>query len=220
MAASRTVRTLLLALLLALLAVPSAVAAPSSTISIAKARSLPLGTVVTVNGTVTTPSGAFESSTFDKGFGLQDATAGIYISAPTDVQAEPGRRARVTGTLRDSFGLLIIVPTADITLGRTGPRIVPQWVATAGVNEKTEGRLVRVFGKITKAPISDLPYGYKFWVDDGSGEIQIFVNTQTGIDVSGLRLGQRLLVTGFSAQFDTAYEVMPRSPRDIRAAGE
>jgi hypothetical protein len=34
----------------------------SSLISIAEARALPIGTVVTVDGSVTTPSGAFESS--------------------------------------------------------------------------------------------------------------------------------------------------------------
>ena len=33
--------------------------------TIAEARALPLGTVVTVDGSVTTPSGAFDSSFFD-----------------------------------------------------------------------------------------------------------------------------------------------------------
>jgi hypothetical protein len=221
MASRRTVRTLLLfvALLIPFLVAPSAYAAPSRTISIAKARSLPLGTVVTVSATVTTPSGAFESSFFDKGFGLQDRTAGIYVSLPTDLNANPGRQARVTGVLRNSFGLRILVPASesDVTLGRSGLPVLPKWVATSAVGESTEGRLVSVVGKITQAPTSDLPYGYKFWIDDGSGEVQIFVNVETGIDVSVLRLGQRVVVTGLSGQFDTDYEVLPRFPRDILA---
>ena len=63
---------------------PAAIAAPTGqhVISIAEARALPLGTVVTVDGSVTTPSGTFESSFFDKGFGLQDRSAGIYVSMP------------------------------------------------------------------------------------------------------------------------------------------
>ncbi|MEV4316069.1 OB-fold nucleic acid binding domain-containing protein [Actinocrispum sp. NPDC049592] len=206
-------RSLLLALVFALVA-PALPAAAGQTLTIAKARALPLGSVVTVGGTVTTPSGAFESSFFDKGFGLQDGTAGIYVSAADDVHATPGRRASVTGTLKDSFGLLILVPT-DVSLGRQGLPVFPRWTTTAGVSESTEGRLVLVAGRVTKAPASDLPYGYKFWINDGTGEVQIFVNTQTGIDVSRYHLGQALLVTGFSGQFDTSYEVLPRSPHDI-----
>src|ERR1700750_1095382 len=49
-------------------------------ISIAEARSLPPNTVVTVDGSVTVPSGAFSSSTGDQGFAIQDHTGGIYVS--------------------------------------------------------------------------------------------------------------------------------------------
>ena len=206
---------LLLSALLVFVAV-SAHAAPHA-IPIALARTLPLGTVVTVDGSVTTPSGAFESSFFDKGFGLQDRTAGIYVSLQTDLGVAPRRQARVTGTLQDSFGLLILVPAdpSDVKLHGVGPKVNPLWVPTGTIGEVTEGRLVRVVGIITQAPTSDLPFGFKFFVDDGSGEVQIFVNTQTGIDVSGRALGQTVSVTGFSSQFDTHYEIDPRSPSDI-----
>ena len=185
--------------------------------SIAEARHLPLGTLVTVEGTVTTPSGAFESSFFDKGFGLQDDTAGIYVSLPNNLEVLPGRRARISGTLQDSYGLLILVPTdsSDVHLDGNRHPIHPQWVTTGRIGEATEGRIVRVVGKITQAPISDLPYGNKFFVDDGSGVIQIFVNIQTGIDVSLLKPGQWVSVAGFSSQFETHYEIDPRSPHDI-----
>lgn len=196
----------------AFMAVP-AHAAPHA-ISIAQARALPLGTVVTVDGSVTTPSGAFESSFFDKGFGLQDKSAGIYVSLQTDLGVAPRRQARITGTLQDSFGLLILVPS-DVKLHGTGPKVQAKWVTTGAVGEATEGRIVRVIGTITQAPASDLPFGFKFFVDDGSGELQIFVNTQTGIDLSGLTVGQTVSVTGFSSQFDTHYEIDPRFPSDI-----
>ena len=194
----------------------SAQAAPHA-ISIAQARALPLGTVVTVDGSVTTPSGAFESSFFDKGFGLQDKSAGIFISLQTDLGVAPRAQARVTGTLQDSFGLLILVPAApsDVKIHGAGPRVKPEFVATGAVGEATEGRIVRVVGTITQAPTSDLPFGFKFFVDDGSGELQIFINTQTGINVSGLMAGQTVSVTGFSSQFETHYEIDPRSPADI-----
>ena len=54
-------------------------------ISIAEARTLPLGTVVTVDGSVTVASGAFSSSTGDQGFAIQDHTGGIYVSTPDNL---------------------------------------------------------------------------------------------------------------------------------------
>ncbi|MFF7636331.1 hypothetical protein ACFZB9_24765 [Kitasatospora sp. NPDC008050] len=219
----RRLHLLLLALLFALLAVPgwgvgTAAATPlSRTTSIAAARGLPLGTVVSVEGSVTTPSGAFESSFFDKGFGLQDRTAGIYVSPPTDPHAIPYQRARVTGTLQDRAGLLTIVPAdrSGVELGVQGHPVRPQRVRTGEVGEATEGRLIRVAGTITQAPTSDLPYGYKLSVDDGSGVVLIFVNVPTGIDVSRLALGDAVRVTGFSSRFGTHDEIDPRWPHDI-----
>lgn len=186
-------------------------------ISIAEARTRPLGTVVTIDGSVTTPSGAFESSFFDKGFGLQDRSAGIYVSVGTDLHVAPRSQVRVTGVLRDSFGLLILVPDdpAAVKVHGSGPRVRPLLLATGAIGESSEGRLVRVVGTITRAPVSDLPFGFKFFVDDGSGELTIFVNTQTGIDLAGRTVGEIVSVTGFSSQFDTHYEIDPRFQSDI-----
>jgi hypothetical protein len=211
-----------LRLLSAALLVVGAVSAQADphTISIAEARSLPLGTEVTVDGSVTTPSGAFYSSFFDNGFGLQDRTAGIFISSQVDLNVAPRRQARVTGTLANVSGLLVLVlsdPSSDVKLHGAGPKIEPKWVTTAGVSEATEGLIVRIVGTIIQPPTSDFPYGDKFTVDDGSGEAQIFVNYQTGIDLSGLVAGQTVSVTGFSSQFDTHYEIDPRSPADIES---
>jgi len=186
-------------------------------LSIAEARALPLGTVVTLEGTVTTPSGAFESSFFDKGFAIQDRTAGIYVSLQTDLGLTPRREVRVTGTLQDSYGLLILVPGAseDVSACGWGFRIHPSRVSAVEVSEATEGLLVTVTGKLEQAPASDLPYGYKFDLRDASGVVHIFINLQTGIDVAALRTGQKLTVTGFSSQFDDHYEIDPRSASDI-----
>lgn len=190
-------------------------------IPIATARTLPLGTVVTVDGSATTPSGVFESSTFDKGFGLQDRRAGIYVSTAFDPHISPRARVRVTGVLQDSFGLLILVVSdpAKLTTHGKGPEIHPAPRATGAVNEASEGRLVRVTARITLAPVSDLPFGYILHVDDGSGDLTIFVTTQAGIDLSGLSVGKRVCVTGFSGQFDTHYEILPRFPADITVVG-
>jgi uncharacterized protein YdeI (BOF family) len=186
-----------------------AFAAP--TIDIAAARALPLGSTVTV------AAGSFVSSTFDEGFALQDKSGGIYVSLATNTGLQLGDQAEVTGQLQKSFDLLILVPAgpSDVKQKGHGRPVTPEAVNTGSVNEATEGRLIVVEGTISQAVSSDLPYGYKFYVNDGSGEIQIFVSASRKLDLSGLSLGQPVHVVGFSGQFETTYEVQPRVQADI-----
>jgi DNA/RNA endonuclease YhcR with UshA esterase domain len=185
-------------------------------ISIAEARSLPLGTVVTVDGAVTVPSGAFSSSTFDQGFAIQDHTGGIYVSVADNLGFAPRQQVRVTGTLADSFGLLVLTNVTDTKAHGSGPKVQPLPVATGAVGEATEGKLIRITGTITQPVFNDLPFGYIIFIDDGSGEVHSFVSASTGIDVSGLSPGQTVEVTGFSGQFADHYEVDPRTQADIK----
>ncbi len=210
--------------LLALVAVPGTAAArdggrhgPSRT-TIAQARALPLGTVVTIEGTVTTPSGVFASSYDDEGFAIQDRTAGIFVSFPdTNIGVAPPRHVEVTGTLQNPNGLLLIVPAGveDVKVKGNDKPVRPKPVRTGSVGEPNQGLLVRVAGRITEGPIDDLPFGHKFFVDDGSGPINVYVNLGTKVDVSPLAVGQRVVVTGFSSAFDGVPEIDIRGPRDL-----
>ena len=186
-------------------------------VSIATARALPPNTMVTVDGTVTVPSGAFKSGTSDEGFAMQDASSGIYVRTAANLGLRVGRRVRVNGRLADSNGQLILVTSraSDVRARGRGTHIRAESVSTGGIDEATEGRLVRVTGTITKAVGNDLPYGYRLFIDDGSGEVQAFVYVSTGIDVSGLQPGQRIGVTGFGGQYNDHYEIIPRFQSDI-----
>ncbi|HKY28026.1 MAG TPA: hypothetical protein VJM12_08780 [Pyrinomonadaceae bacterium] len=185
-------------------------------ISIAQARSLPLGTVVTVDGLVTVASGTFSSSTFDQGFAIQDSTGGIYVSVGVNHSLAPRQQVRVTGTLADTFGLLVLTDVTAIKVQGRGPSVRPLSVATGDVGEGTEGTIVRITGTITQPVVNDLPFGFIIVVNDGSGEVNVFVCVSTGIDVSGFSQGQTIDVTGFSGQFADHFEVDPRTQDDIR----
>ena len=187
-------------------------------ISIAAARSLPLGTVVTIDGSVTVPSGAFSSSTFDQGFAIQDRTAGIYVSTPNNLGFALRQQVRVTGTLADTVlpGLLVLVDVTDVKAHGSGPKVQPLPVATGDVGEATEGTIVRITGTISQPIVNDLPFGFIIVVNDGSGDINVFVCASTGIDVSGLSQGQTIEVTGISGQFADNFEVDPRMQDDIK----
>lgn len=203
-----------LILLVALATSPLRAAGPAF-VPIAAARQQAQGTVVTVEGVVTVPSGDFRSSSSDEGFAIQDQTGGIWVSLNQDLHLRIGQLVRVRGTLGESEEKLQIaaVPQDVQRLPRQELR-----VATGQVGTATLGFLITVEGTVTQAVEDDLPYGYKVYIDDGSGPAQIYLNSSTNIDPRSpwFQKGRKIRVTGFGNQYGTAYEVDPRSRRDIR----
>lgn len=177
--------------------------------TITAARRAPLGTTVTVSGTVTVPANAF-----DTGFAIQQGEAGIYVAESLDVTFALGARVKVTGVLVDSSGLLAIQPSAIEAMG-IGERIDPECRATGAVGERTEGRLLKLRGSMQGALVDDSPYGFKLDIDDGSGPVQVFLYPGTGVSTEGLVAGARLSVVCFSSQYETTYECDPPAADDL-----
>lgn len=190
--------------------------------SIAAARALPADSVVSIRGTVTVPAGSFASSTFDQGFGLQDATGGIYITMEDNAGLTAGRHVRVTGTLGDDgYGLVVlrVASIADVRRIPVTAAPVPLPLATGALGETTEGVLLDVSGTVTRVPTIDAQYGYSVFINDGSGETQVFIPASTGINpfrIPFMKVDSCIRVIGFGGQYDTQYEVMPRFRSDIR----
>lgn len=209
---------------LAVLTLAVAARASAQVIPIADARSQAPGAVVTVEGSVTVPSGDFASSTFDQGFVIEDETGGIYVSTSDNLNLNFHRRVRVTGAVGDNgVGLLILLPAspADVQKLPGASRVEPLPVATGEIGENTEGLLVEVTGTITRPIIDDLPFGYQVFIDDGSGETQIFICASTGINpfkIPFMEEGARITVVGSSGQFLAQYEALPRHRGDIHRA--
>lgn len=73
-------------------------------------------------------------------------------------------------------------------------------------------------GQVTRTVMDDAPYGYKLFINDGSGEVQIFCHASAGFDLASLQpflSGQRVQATGLSLQYETTYEVGPREPSEL-----
>ena len=198
---------------------PRARQTPPKIVSIKDARARPAGTTVTVEGVVTTPPGAFKSSTEDEGFAVEDASgAGLYVRTNVKASFGVGRRVRVTGRLGESNGKTVIVPADERGIeprGRAASEVRPKRFSTREIGEATEGRLVRIAGVVSKPVQDDAPYGLRFFVDDGTGEVQVFVSSSTKISMAWPRPGRRVSVTGFSGQYKEHYEVEPRFASDI-----
>jgi len=53
-------------------------------------------------------------------------------------------------------------------------------------------------------------------VDDGSGAVMLFIDSETDVRTDGFRPGALVEVTGFAGQYDDHYEVVPRYQADVR----
>jgi DNA/RNA endonuclease YhcR with UshA esterase domain len=192
---------------------------PSTTPPITEARAQANGAEVTIEGFVTVPPGAFKSALEDEGFAVQDASGGIYVKVAEKQSFGLGSKVRVTGTLDEQNKLRILkAEPASVKLLDGTQQVSPKTMGTGAVNEDTEGQLVQVSGNVTKTFQDDSPYGYKLYIDDGSGEVQVFVHVSAGFDKAALQAlsaGQRITVVGLTAQYETTYEVAPRQPSDL-----
>ena len=187
--------------------------------TITEARALAEGATATVEGFVTVVPGTFNSATGDQGFAIQDDGAGVYVSLTELIELPLDQHVRVTGKLTQVAKQTVLTITKDGVTKLDGPKaITPVDAKTGDVKEAVEGKLIRVSGKVTKPLVDDAPYGAKLFIDDGSGETQVFVHNVAGkpvIDVTSLAVDQQLTVVGLGAQYEAAYEVCPRKTDDL-----
>lgn len=190
-------------------------------IDIADARALAADEEATIEGYVTVAPGTFYSAIGDQGFAIQDATGGIYVSVPDALDLDLGQHVRVSGRLAQIAQFTTLVAYSEDVEVQTGTMdVAPRSVATGEVGEPTEGELIEVYGTVTQMIMDDSPYGFKVYVDDGSGEVQVFIHIIDGVpvvDLSLLSVGEMISTVGLSAQYETTYEVTPRMTEDLQA---
>ena len=186
-------------------------------LDIAEVRERPDGSQVTLRGVVTVPFGAIGEY-----IAVQDATGGIAVVRPGwnpefPGTAAVGSRIEVAGRLLLRDGQLAVEPTWYRHRDSAVPAIRP--LRTGEVGPANEGTLVAVAGRLVRPPLDDAPWGWKLFVDDGSGELLVFVAPGTGISVASLSAGLHLQITGYSGRYGGHAELLPRSPADLVTIG-
>lgn len=189
-------------------------------VSIAEARALPDGSVVTIAGV------ALTDSAFSEGGGyIADATAGVAVLLSDGAFAR-GETVTVTGAIGDRYAQRTLRSDgAHVAIGNPGvePAAIP--TATGGIGEETEGGLVVISGLVVGAG-TQLSSGTAFDLDDGTGAVRVLVGPATGIDTSGWAPGVALRVTGIVGQRDSSgtgtagYRVQPRDAADVEVLPE
>ena len=189
-------------------------AAHADVIAISEARDLAAGAAVTIQGRVTVPSGTFASAIGDEGFAVNDRTGGIFVCThDTNYNLRNRRAVEIQGTMDDTHGMPCVLATRVDQIGRRDLRLPTGNVPTSAV-----GSIVTVQGEIVRVE-ADEQYGTKVFIDDGTGEREIFIGTKIA-QPRWIREGTKIRATGFVAQFpgfnETTPEIDIRSRRDIR----
>lgn len=177
--------------------------------NIAGARRLGKGEEVVLWGIVTVPPGILGGRIFY----IQDSLAGIqiYNSSGKFPPLRIGDRVKITGEISESSGekRLKIKKSSDIRILGHGPPPLPLRLRSGQIGERYEGRLVKVSGKVTKTS------GSIFYLNDGSGEIKIYLKSQTEIKKPKMRKGDFVEISGIVSQTTTGFRVLPRFQGDL-----
>ena len=203
---------------------PTATPTPTPTaivVPIADARAAADGTVLTVEGTLTTPLGLLETG---HGAFVQDASGGIalYLATADWPALAAATRVRVTGSVDDRYAqrTLRLGSGADLVALGDGSLPSPETTATGGATETREGRLITVSGRVVDGP-DPLTDGFAFTLDDGSGPLRVVAPAASGIAVDDVTSGAAYALVGPLGQRDSSgtglegYRLYLRGPGDL-----
>ena len=172
-------------------------------------RSQVIGTMVEVEGVISVPPGVFgDKIMYLSGSGIQ-----IYFYREEYPELEVGDKVKVRGTLAMSLGEYRIKLTAVENVALIGESAIPEphKVKTGIVGESLEGSLVVIAGRVVRTS------GDTFYVDDGSGEIKVFIKKTTGINKPKMKKGMAITIVGVVSETSGGYRVLPRWQEDVSA---
>ena len=212
-----------LVLLFALLISLAFTSVGQTTIPILQARAQPVGSIVTIRGTLLN-----DASVMGWTYYIQDATGGIAGYSPlfSSTGVMPGDIVTVTGTLKNYNSLLEISPVTAVTIeSSNNPLPDPSVLTVPEVNEDYEAMLVKVNSIHFDAAMQGTLFnggtsGTNYNVTDQSGNtLQVRILPLTDINNTLVPMGN-VNVAGCLGQYSpsnpvTGYQLVPRSLGDI-----
>ncbi len=183
-------------------------------VPISTARAGSNGQIFTLEGVVTAPNDTWNNA---PEWTLQDASGGIaayFIATPAVALGDTVRMVATRGAYQNQEQMTN--PTY-FEIVSSGPPVMPITYTTGQVaSGSSEGWLVEIEGEVGSMPAT-CGSAYNITLNDGSGAATVRVESATGINLCalGIENGDMLGVTGFSTQFQTTYQVKPRSMSDL-----
>ncbi|MEC0231636.1 OmpL47-type beta-barrel domain-containing protein [Paenibacillus alba] len=185
-------------------------------IAISDARGKSAGTLVTVEGVVTTEPGAFGGQAFY----LQDATGGIYVFQSLS-GFHLGDKVKVTASTALYNTELEL--TDPVAIAKTGASEVPAPAVVTAVGADNQGQLVELDNVTISNIISATPAGsFEFDAVNGAASTHVRVDTRTGLSQSTFpyQVGQTVNIKGVAAIFKGVYQLKPRGLSDFSAQAD
>jgi DNA/RNA endonuclease YhcR with UshA esterase domain len=185
-------------------------------VTIAEARAKAAGSLVTVEGVVTTEPGAFGGQAFY----LQDATGGVYV-----FQSLSGFHLGDTVKVTAASALYNTeLELADpVEIAKTGTAPIPTVTAVSAVNADNQGQLLSLSDVTISNIISATPTGsFEFDAVKGAVTNHVRVDTRTGLSQSTFpyTAGQTVTIQGVGAIFKGVYQLKPRGLSDFSIAAD
>jgi DNA/RNA endonuclease YhcR with UshA esterase domain len=179
-----------------------------------------VGSIFTID-----PAGIVEVDYFSAGvqYVLEDGSGRITLLVWQNVMEEiedrhdlfPGSQVRVAGEIDEYQGELEIVPrwgTGVQVLDR-GERLPVEERSVGEISGSDEGRVFTVEGRVTR---SEGDGWLQVWINDGSGELLIYVPTRVvNFLPEGVGVGARLRVTGEVDVYRGQLEIIPLAGADV-----
>ena len=163
---------------------------------------------VKVSGIVSTPPGIFADNTFYLlGSGIQ-----VYSYEVKIPKIELGDKIEIIGRVSEVGGekRILLDNKENIKVVGHNNLVVSKLILTGDINESTEGYLAMIEGKVSQIK-EDV-----FFLDDGSGEIKIYIKPQTNIKKPEIKIGDWMVIVGQVSQTSSGYRILPRFQGDIK----
>lgn len=178
-------------------------------INLSQIRNLPTRQSIKTQGVVVVQPGILGKQLFY--INNSDSGIQIYSSESDFPELNLGDLVEVTGTIGESQGEKKINTKSALDINVIGQSDMPEPLFITGVDldEKLEGRLVKIEGDILTKQ------GQTLTIDSGGEEVTIYLKKTTGIKASDYKEGDAITTIGLISQTKSGYRVLPRSPEDI-----
>lgn len=144
---------------------------------------------------------------------IEDESGGIKVVVKGEWgnELKRGKLIRLVGILKESFNerYLKVDQKGDITVLGEGDLPDPLELSTGMIGEDYEGQLVYINGEVVATS------GNTFFIDDGSGEIKVYIKSTTGIDKPKMKTGYFAAIIGIVSQYKDEFRILPRFQDDV-----
>jgi len=176
--------------------------------NIADARTFGLGQTITISGVATNGSelGPIRY--------VQDGTAGLACYGGPITGVNEGDSITVTGPLIEFSGLLEISIVDNVTIHNQAVVYpTPLQIPITSAGESLESQLVEI-QNVTFVQSGTFSGNTTYQITDGTNQLDVRVNNGTNLVGTAIPSGP-ITITGPLGQFNTNYQIVPRSTNDI-----